>query len=445
MRLPRRDFLRSLGLSAVAAPFIPILNQEVEAQAATFPTRLLLVLTGNGSRADAYWPTAAGDSYTFAPGSITAPLEAFKAKLIFPMGLKRVQTGPGGHESAMVPTWNCCSRVDDGATFGGYASGPSVDQIIAQNIGDQTPFGSLELGVMSNGAGANARLLSVMSYAGSEQPIRPESNPYNAYDRLMFDDGTEPGFQEALARARLRRQSSIDLVRGELQTLLPKIGVDDRVKLEAHLEGLLAIEKRLDGPQQSPATVPVRPRAGIDLAANDSFPEILEIQNSIAVAALATNRTRVASLMWGRSFSLIRHRWVDVEEEHHTLSHNSTAAELDAKQRIETWFMQRMAELLGKLDGVQEAAGTLLDNTLLIYTNELSDGAAHVANDSRRGAISLVAGSGGGRLRAGRLLDLGDSYDWSNLLTTACQVMGVTSIEQVGDRGTPGDIGALYA
>lgn len=445
MRPNRREILKTLGLSSVLAPFIPILDQEAHAQAATFPTRLVLVLSGNGSRPSAYWPTGAGDNYSFEPGSITAPLEAHKAKLIFPRGLMRVQTGPGGHESAMVPTWNCCSRINDGATFGGYASGPSVDQIVAQNIPDETPFRSLEFGVMSDGAGANTRLLSVMSYAGSEQPLRPESNPYNMYDRLMFDDGTDPGFVEELARARARRQSSIDLVKGELARLNPKIGARDRIKLEAHLEGLLQIEKRLDGDQDPTFVPPERPRSGIDLSANDSFPEILAIQNAIAVAALASNRTRVLSLMWGRSFSLVRHRWAGVEEEHHTLSHNSTGDDLDQKQAIETWFMGRMAELLTAMDAVQEGDGTLLDNTMLIYTNELADGAAHIASDSQLGAVSLVAGRAGGKLRSGRLLDLRDSYDWSNLLTTACQVMGATNIEQVGDRGTEGDIGELYA
>jgi hypothetical protein len=113
--------------------------------------------------------------------------------------------------------------------------------------------------------------------ARAEQPIKPESNPYNMYDRLMFDDGTDPGFREALAKARRRRQSSIDLVRQELQTLSTRIGADDRIKLEQHLEGLLAIERRLDGQGQSPLATPERPKAGIDLMANDSFPEILQI------------------------------------------------------------------------------------------------------------------------------------------------------------------------
>jgi hypothetical protein len=428
------------------APFLPFLNQEAEAQATGFPVRLLLVFTGNGSIAPAYWPTGTDTDYSFAPGSITEPLEAFKSKLIFPMGLMKVQTGPGGHESAMVPTWTCASRIDDGARFGGYSSGPSVDQIIADNIPQETPFKSLEFGVMSDGAGANARLLTVMSYAGREQPIKPESNPYTMYDRLMLGDTPDPTLGEELLRLKLRRQSSLDLVRDELRSLSTKIGVDDRIKLEKHIEGLAEIERRLNVPQPDQAILnPGPPRAGIDLEANDNFPELLKIQNTLCVAALASNRTRVASLMWGRSFSLVRHRWADVEDEHHTLSHE-TSGDADAKkQRIETWFMQQMADLLTQLDSVPEGDGTLLDNTMLIYTNELSSGAAHRSNDREFGAIGMIAGSAGGKLRTGRLLQLGPGYDWANLLTTACQVMGATNIQRVGDMGNEGDIGELYA
>jgi hypothetical protein len=88
------------------APFLPILNQEAEAQAnSAYPVRFLNVMTGNGSVAPNYWPTGPGTNYTFVPGGISESLEPHKPKLIFPAGLRRVQTGPGGHESAMVPTW----------------------------------------------------------------------------------------------------------------------------------------------------------------------------------------------------------------------------------------------------------------------------------------------------------------------------------------------------
>ncbi len=437
MHHTRRNFLRGLSLGALS-PFVPFLNQQAEAQAG-YPTRLLLMFTGNGSVPTAYWPTGLDTNYSFAPGSITEPLAPFKAKLIFAKDLKRVQTGAGGHESAMVPLWNQSSRGTDGK-FGGYAQGPSVDQIIAQNIGKETAFPSLEFGVMSDGAGANIRLLTVMSYAGKDQPIQPESNPYSMFDRLMLGSGSGITPQD-LERIRARRQSTLDLVRNELRALSTRIGAEDRIKLEQHVTGLSEIEKRLSMPSSGSAIVTQPPRMGIDLTLNDNFPEVLAIQNSLCVAALAANRTRVASMMWGRSFSLIRHTWVGVTTEHHTLSHDTSDAAEKQKQAIETWFMQRMAEFLKQLDSVPEGNGTLLDHTMVIYCNELNRGAAHNASP----AICFIAGSGGGKLKTGRLLELGPTYDFAQLLCTACHVMGVTSVTRVGDLGNQGDIPPLYA
>jgi hypothetical protein len=444
MHPTRRNFLRALGYGAAMSPFVPFLNQQAEAQATGYPTRLLLVFTGNGSVPSQFWPTGSDANYSFVPGSITESLAPFKSKLIFPKNLKRVQTGGGGHESAMVPIWAQASRNTDGK-FGGYSTQPSVDQIIAQAIPkDGIAFPSLEFGVMSNGAGANIRLLTVMSYAGNDQPIQPESNPYNMFTRLMLGSASVPGVKpEDLERIRLRRQSSLDLVRNELRTLSGKIDTADRIKLQQHVAGLEAIEKRLTMPSSMPSSgiVTGPPRVGIDLTANDSFPEILSIQNSMAVAALASNRTRVASLMWGRSFSLVRHTWVGVTKEHHTLSHETTPESELQKQAIETWFMKQMADLLKQLDSVPEGDGTLLDHTMVIYANELAVGSLHTANP----AITLVAGSGGGKLKTGRLLELGPTYDFPQLLCTACHVMGVTSVTRIGDMGNTGIIPAILA
>ena len=439
MHRTRRDFLRAVGAGALMSPFVPFLNREAEAQAG-YPTRLLLVFTGNGSVPSQYWPTGVDTNYSFVPGSITESLAPFKAKLIFPKGLKRVQTGAGGHESAHVPIWSQASRATAG-TFGGYSKLPSVDQIIAQKIPKDTPFPSLEFGVMSDGAGANSRLLSVMSYSGPDQPVVPESSPYNMFNRLMLGNMSIPGMTpQDLERIRMKRQSSLDLVRGELRSLATKIDAEDRIKLEQHVTGLAEIEKRLNMPPGGGVSTQP-PRMGIDLKANDSFPEILAIQNSLAVAALASNRTRVASLMWGRSFSLVKHTWVGVTKEHHTLSHDTSAEAERQKQAIETWFMQRMADLLKQLDSVPEGNGTLLDNTMLIYCNELNTGAAHNANP----AITLVAGSGGGKLKTGRLLELGPTNDFAQLLCTACHVMGLPDVTRVGDLGKEGNIPALLA
>jgi hypothetical protein len=440
----RRSFLATLGASAALSPFVPFLNRQAEAQQAP-PRRLMILFTPNGSVPARYWPDGGETDFTFAPGSITEALAPFKAKMIFTKGLSRPRGGGGGHESAFRTQWTGCGQTGSGGGFGGYAAGPSVDQIIAKALPPGPTFPSLQFGVQHDGPGANPSVLTVMTYAAAGQPLAPESNPYKMFDRLMLGGGGTPGTLTAdqLAKVRARRKSVIDLVSEDLRALSPKLDRGDRTKLNQHLEALSSIEKRLDkpaNPMDSKKCGGPNIRPMIDLAANESFPELLGIQSSLGVAALACDLTRVTSMQWSRSFSQVRHTWVGVSSEHHTLSHMTAANDMQQKYLIDRWYHQRIAELLKQMDSIPEGNGTLLDNTMVLFCNDLSEGAAHSVSP----AIAWVAGSGGGKLKTGRFLQLG-SYDFTQLMVTAAHVMGVTSVDKVGTMGKAGDIPGLLA
>ena len=110
------------------------------------------------------------------------------------------------------------------------------------------------------------------------------------------------------------------------------------------------------------------------------------------------------------------------------------------KYKIDRWYHERMAEMLHQMDSIPEGNGTLLDNTMVLFCNDLSEGAPH----SVAPAICWVAGKGGGKLKTGRYLKLNGS-DWTQLMVTAAHVMGVTSVNQVGSLGKQGDIATLLA
>jgi hypothetical protein len=446
MMRSRRDFLGKLGMTAALAPFVPYLNSQAEAQPKAVPLRLLLLFTANGTVPSRYWPTGGETDFTFPAGQITEPLAPFRSKMIYPMNMKRPRAGGGGHESALRTMWTGAGQTGSGGGFGGYAAGPSVDQIIAKALPQgQTTFPSLQFGVQHDGPGANSSVLTVMTYAAAGQPLAPESNPYTMFNRLMLGSASAPTgiTPEQLAKIKARRQSVIDLVRDDLRALGPRIDRSDRVKIDQHVTSLSAIEKRLNAPvmPDAQATCGGKPaRTGIDLKANDSFPELLGIQSSLAVSALACDRTRVASLQWSRSFSQVRHTWVGVSSEHHTLSHMTSAKNQEDKYKIDRWYNERMAEFLHQMDSVAEGDGTLLDHTMIIYANDLAEGAPH----SVAPAVCWVAGKASGKLKTGRFLNLGGN-DFTQLLVTACHVMGVTSVNQVGPLGKPGDIATLLA
>jgi hypothetical protein len=445
MKLRRRDVLAGAAL----APFVPLLARPARA-ADAFPRRLLLIFTGNGTLENEFWPMGDGASFTFKPGSITEPLAPFAKKLIFPRGLHRKTSGSGAHEQNIGGLWTGCGLVSG---FG-YPSGPSIDQVIVQALNPTTSFKSLQFGVQcdSFNPGGNKAVLKCMTYSGSNAALKPEDNPMAMFGKLMLPATATPGAAGPspadLARLKARRQSVLDAVNGDLKSLSTVVDRDDRQKLEHHLESISSIEKRLQMPvDPNSASVagcvaPDMSKAMFSdataLADNANFPAILDIQNRLAVAALACDRTRIASVQWSRSFSPIRHTWVGVNTDHHTISHKTDAASIDSIHKLNRWYGERFAELLGHLDAVKEGDGTLLDHTIVIWGNEAATG-LHNANP----AVTVLAGGGGGLLKTGQNVDL-TAYDHSQLLITMAQGVGATSVNHIGNLGMKdGDIPSL--
>ena len=155
---------------------------------------------------------------------------------------------------------------------------------------------------------------------------------------------------------------------------------------------------------------------------NDAFPAIGAHQRDLLVTALACGRTQVASQQWSRSVSQTRFTWLGIQESHHDLSHRPDD-DLDAQDkllRINNWYAGQFAALIAALKAVPEGSGTLFDNCLLLWCNELGRGNTH----SRDNAPFVLAGSAGGALRTGRYLEYAD-VPHNDLLVSILNVMGV--------------------
>jgi hypothetical protein len=446
-RMRRRDFLRTAGAGAALAPFTPFFNRQAEADGG-FPRRMILVFTGNGTLENEFFPTGGETDFAFKPGSITEPLAPYRSSLIFPKGLRRLTSGSGAHEKNMGGLWTCCGLV----ATNGYPRGPSIDHVIAQGLNAGTAFKNLQFGVQSDSfnPGGNKPVLKSMTYSGPNAVVRPEDNPTVMFNKLMLGAGGGPVVSpEDLQRTQSRRKSVLDAIRGDLRSLSMRLGRDDKAKLDQHLEGIGGLERRLiqpigEGPAptsgcQSPG-MPGGFNDAAALAANENFPKVMDVQNRLAVAALACDRTRIATIQWSRSFSPIRHQWVGVNEDHHTISHRTGANDIRMLHNLNRWYGERFAELLGQLAAVKEGEGTLLDNTVVVWGNE-----ANTGNHAASPAVTVLAGGCGGKLKTGRLLDL-QGYDWSQLLITFAHAMGLPSLTKFGDLGMKdGDIPTLLA
>lgn len=438
-RIRRRSVVAGLCAGALA-PFIPRLN-EVTAQSADAVRRLVLVFSPNGTIYDDWRPR---DDDSFGP--ILEPLEPLRDKLVVLDALNMVQ-GPGdNHQEGISKLWTGCdlegNDIDTGPKNTALAAGPSLDQTVAEAIGTQTAYRSLEFAVRPGDAGGLGLAWHRMVYAGPSQPIAPERDPYAMFDRLF--DGRAGLDESALEQIRRERQSVIDQVRGELQSLSGIVGQTDRHKLEAHLDAIRSIETRLisNAATCDPSVLEAETQDRMDPESNNNFPTIVRLQSDLLALALRCDLTRVATLQWSHSVGGERHSWVqDGANNHHGASHEDAQENVAAYLTlVNRWYAEQFGYLLQQLDAVPEADGSLLDNSIVAYGNELGRGSSH----SLSRIPFVLAGGAGGRISTGRVLRF-DGEEHNRLLVSLGQAMGL-DIESFGnvDKGNgalPGLLG----
>jgi hypothetical protein len=416
--------LRGAGGAAIALPWLEAMAPR-RAQAATGPVkRFVVMFSANGTIPSAWAPTPGTSETDFTLSPILAPLEAHKADIVIVGGLEQKGGGGDGHQNGMGgmltgQMLNSGPFAGVGAPPAGWPMGASVDQRIADGLAVPTQLRSLELGVQVGSADNWGRMI----YRAANQPLPPDDDPASVYGRVFSDLHTDTA---VLARLRRRRKSILDGVGAQFTRLSARVGSADRQRVDAHLTAVQEIEKRLttdlvvNNPACKNPTV-----SAVSATANDAFPMAGALQMDLLTMALACDITRVASLQWSRSVSQTRFTWLNITQGHHDLSHRPDT-EPDAVANLTTinnWYAQQFAGLISRLKATPDGAGgTLFDNTLLLWCNELAKGNTH----SRQGAPYVLAGSAGGALRTGRSLSYdGQGLPHNNLLVSILNAMGV--------------------
>ena len=461
--MSRRRMLQSLGLGATAAPLLPILNATGQ-EGGTPIKRLLLVFTPDGAAARDWnnmlnWQPQ-GTETDFSLHPMHQPLDPFKSKLIIPWGLTMTAGGAGeAHAYGMAGLWTASTLNGPSADADfdggngnrtGWGSGASIDQIVAREFGpsmpyntdpsdatQETPYRTVELGVQTG----NPTSLTRMIYAGENQPIAPEENPRAAFDRLFAgvtpsdQEGSTPMEDPAAMQARAEQQAIVDLLKDDLSRIRTRVASEEYQKIDAHLEGLLALERRINtsvgGTTSTPTlgcTIPEAPPEGSGggLGNRGNFQEQIPQMMDIVAHALACDVTRVASLQISYGFSNVTHTWLGHDTAHHTMSHDETDRMRELEE-IDTWYATQFQYLLEKLAAVNEGNGTLLDNTLVVWGRELGTTAHRMER-----VPFVMAGGAAGAITAGRYLNF-DGQEHAKLLVSIAQIMGL-GISSVGNR-----------
>ena len=412
----RREFLRDLGLSAASLPFLANLPSLGFASSTGRKQRLVVMFSPNGVVPKTFWPDEEGENFTLK--SSLAPLEPFKNQLMVLRGVCDKVKGDGDNHMRGI---GCLltgielfpGNIQGGShTPAGWSSGHSIDQEIARYLQSKpeskTRFASLEFGVM---VPDRADTWTRMVYAGPNKPIAPIDDPYQMFARL---------YGKAKDQALLR--SVLDDVVGDLDTLKKSLGKEDRRLLEEHatfvreMEQELAAAGNLTLPHAQPELDP-----GIK-EENDNIPTISKMQIDLMVNSFANDFTRVASLQYTNSVGQARMRWLGVDEGHHELSHepDSNDAAQEKLTKINTWFAEQLAYLCKRLAETPEPGGegTLLDNTTILWTNELGQGNSHTLDN-----IPFVAVGGGLGWKMGRSVKF-DKVPHNRLLVSMANAFG---------------------
>lgn len=371
----RRDFLRDLGISAAALPFLTNLPCLAAPGPARRKQRLVIMFSPDGIVPSTFWPDEEGETFKFK--EILNPLEPFKNKTLVLHGVCDKVRGDGDAHMRGIGCLLTGSELFPGNVQGGsdtpagWSSGISIDQelrnFLHKDPASRTRFGSLEFGVM---VPDHADTWTRMSYAGPNKPLAPIDDPYQMFGKLygsMKD-------QETL-------KSVLDDLQEDLNKVRSRVSAEDRHLLDEHTTLVREMEVELRASRTKDVGHPVpllEPGVKKD---NDHIPAISKLQIDLLVNSFAGDFARVATLQYTNSVGQARHRWLGIDEGQHDLSHKPDS-DTDAQTkltRINQWYCSQLAYLAKRLAETPEpgGVGSLLDNTLLVWTNELGQGNTH--------------------------------------------------------------------
>jgi hypothetical protein len=455
----RRRFLHGLGISAAAVPFVVGLESLYpRAAAAAVPKKRFVYMYSPYTSLYYNWrlrlPGTDVDisdgSALAAPNLVLNPLRANASKLLL---LDRVSLvgareayqnasvspdhidHPGGEQKAMGNLLTGQVLTGGTSDFGnaGLANGMSVDQVLATQVfNGLVKFPSLEVGVQVDENLTDRYVEKRVSYDGPGQPRSPINDPFALFHSVFGNPGTTtPGYRSYVDK------SSLDAVLGDFARLQPKLSQADQRLLEQHSDAIRNLEKQLAtltncGSPTAPIAASVDPSDPVAThkwaMTASNLPAVGEAMSDIIVQALACGLTNVVTWMWTNAESNLQYDFLPPlaakQEGANELAHARDPSLLYVGQ----WYAAQLASFIGKLDALpdSETSGSLLDNSVVMWSSELGDDSSHLPNN----VPITLAGSNGGYFRTGRSVRFDDVW---------------TPAEWAGDPLSPTDPNALAA
>ena len=379
--LPRRLFLRGLGV-AVGLPFLESMVPAMTALAQTPArpkTRFGAIYFPNGAIVEQWIPDQAGAGFEFKP--ILRPLEKFKDQIVIVSNLTRSHPGSqvGDHAVSaagfLTGVWPKRTEAED------VLANTTIDQVVAQHIGQDTPFPSIELAtedftgyVGACSPGFNCSYLNTISWRTPSTPLPMDINPRVVFER-MFDGGAS-----AAQRAARRRdeRSMLDSITEEASRLNGVLGARDRVRVAEYLDNLREIERRIERAEaHAMGDVAFDAPVGVP----DSFEEHAGLMYDLLAVAYQADVTRVFTFMLSRELSQRTYPQIGVTEQHHSVSHHGNDPQKIAQNvKVNTYHATLFSRFVDKLKASPDGDGSILDHSLIMYGGGMGNPNPHASD-----------------------------------------------------------------
>ena len=441
--ISRRAVLRGAGITLA----LPLLDSMVPAQtrlaksAAAAPTRFTGIFVPHGM-APGYWipdqPVLEAGHFPF----IMKPLEPFRDHTVILSGMwsKSAEPPPGvtGADHWVAAAFMCANKPKK-TTGADIQDGTTIDQLIAEKIGQDTLIPSLQLAIEDPGAnssncgeGYSCAYTNSISWATPTQPLPMELNPQVVFERL-FGDAQARTAEERAAR-REQDRSILDSVTQKLARFKQDLPKGDQAKLDEYTEDIRELERRLEIAKKATGTVSTE-GVVVPTGIPETFDEHLKLQFDLQVLAFKADITRVSTVLYARDLTGRAYPASDVPSlSFHGGSHHAENPDRIAQySKLNQYHVRCLAYFIDKLQKTPDGDGTLLDHSLVLYGTNMGDSNQHLHYD----VPHILVGGAGGRLKGGRHLALPTkTVTTGNLLLSIIDLYGIHQ-QSLGDSTGP--------
>jgi hypothetical protein len=422
--LSRRTFLRGSGI-ALGLPFLDAMVPAGTALAQTaaapktragffyLPHGAIMNNTVYGKEVDTW--TSTGKGADFKLGATVSPLEPFK-KYVTTFENIENSTAMGSVHTLNPATWLACVRPDTSAT--GASLGITLDQLIAQKLGQQTVLPSMELASETTVqiAAGNGGFYTTTAFAAPTKPLPMEFNPRKVFIQLIgeYDSAAE---REEMLR---KNASVLDLINERSKSLRGELSPGDQRTLSDYLDTVRELERRVKMARQSDISkfdVPDAPVGQLE-----DFDAQLKIMFDLIALAYQTDMTRVVNfIMAAEGTDRNYPQFGDTDGFHPTSHHANQRGRITALQKIQRYHMERFAEFLKKLDATKEGDGSVLDHSLFLYGSNMGNSNAH----DNYPLPEVLIGGANGKHKGGKNLVMPERTPLANIHLTILDKLGI--------------------